>query len=626
MKKINFTNEQIEQLKIDPRVKYVDSNKLVFTLEFRIQLYDSIYPNLNACDVRNGLNAFGFDTSILPTGFCYSTSINFKKRKPCGASNKQMYDHNTIHKFDKSYDKVLLDSGYFVKIRKGIAPSNKLLDELRKSNEISIEEYLTKLGFDINKIGYHRIYRIAKLLGKTTSASTNSIFTDEQIAVLKANPYVEKITISHITLSNNFYNEAIYYKSLNINEIFRIFEINPDWISYSRKCNIYYKIQSHQYVKCDELKENYELLIKVEQNKYDILSNTINNNFNIIKPNIKTANPTNRKEICKLIDSFDYTSKFSYSKQKLLSLFGISKSSYYSILKNDNYGTYELRKQEEDEKDIAHIKEVIAYKDYPKGNRTIYMMLDRKNHHMSRNKIYRLCRKANLACLVRKHNKSRQAAQRLLKANCKPNLLKREFKLCKPGDVTLTDVSYLKCKDKTYYLSALKDACSGKVKLIVSDKNDLNLAMNTLKLLANTKTYKLFHSDQGILYLNDLFQNKLKELGYTQSMSKRGNCWDNAPQESFFGHMKDECDIKSCSSFDEITKMISDYEYYYNYERPQWNRNHMTPIEFEEYINAMSDDEYNKYLEIETKKYEKMMENAKIKAKKRIKDISIEEN
>lgn len=73
---------------------------------------------------------------------------------------------------------------------------------------------------------------------------------------------------------------------------------------------------------------------------------------------------------------------------------------------------------------------------------------------MSRNKIYRLCNKGNITCNVRKHSKSSQSAQSVLEANCKPNLLKRQFRLHKPGEVTLTDVSYMKCQGHTFYLSA----------------------------------------------------------------------------------------------------------------------------------------------------------------------------
>ena len=79
------------------------------------------------------------------------------------------------------------------------------------------------------------------------------------------------------------------------------------------------------------------------------------------------------------------------------------------------------------------------------------------------------------------------------------------------------------------------------------------------------------HSDQGVHYTSPKFQEKLKENNLSQSMSRRGNCWDNAPQESFFGHMKDEVDFKSCKTIDEVIKKVDDYIEYYNNYRYQWN-------------------------------------------------------
>ena len=73
--------------------------------------------------------------------------------------------------------------------------------------------------------------------------------------------------------------------------------------------------------------------------------------------------------------------------------------------------------------------------------------------------------------------------------------------------------------------------------------------------------------------------NKLKELGVTQSMSRKGNCLDNAPIESFFGHLKDDVDIKSCQTFEEVKSKVENYIYYYNNERSQWNLNKMTPAQ-----------------------------------------------
>lgn len=621
MKKIYFTTEQIEEARKDPIVKYIDQYSIRFKLEFRQQLYDYCYPKFNTSTIRDALNHFEFHIK-LNVQIYHHLANNFKTKRPCGAKNNDIYTHSLCFNPDKDYDKVLLDSGMFVTSRNGIAPSSKLLEEIYSTYpDISVEVFLTNHGFDTNKIGYQRIYNISKELENPTPRSL--AFTNEQIEVLKTNPYIKRVTKRQLSFNDNFYYEAQFYKNLHIDEILKIFEIDSSCINYSRKNNIHYSIKNNKITTPSPLTENIPLLIRVENRKSELLTKKIIDNSKGIIFKIKTTSCSNKKNICNLIKNIDCNSIYSDSRLKLLSLFGISKSSYYSILKNNKYGTYEGLMKLKDEQEIALIKKIIEYKGYPKGNRLIYMMLKRNNHHMSRNKIYRLCRKGNLICTVRKHNKSRQNAQRMLKDNCKPNILKRQFRLNKPGEVILTDVSYLKCSDKTYYLSALKDPSSGKIKLLVGPNNDLALGLNTLDLLGQANK-SIFHSDQGVLYLNPTFQEKLRKLGYIQSMSKRGNCWDNASQESFFGHMKDECKISSCSSLEEITKVINDYEYYYNYERPQWNRNQMTPIEFEAYLNNMNEDDYNKYNGKEKIIYLNMMDKSREKAIMRVKDITIE--
>ena len=259
------------------------------------------------------------------------------------------------------------------------------------------------------------------------------------------------------------------------------------------------------------------------------------------------------------------------------------------------------------------------YKGFRKGTRTIYMMLpDICGVHFGRNKILRLMRKYNCICAIRRERTELKANRELLKNSRKPNLLKRMFRLARPGEILLTDVSYLKYGlNRTEYLSCVKDAVSGRVvSHITSSGNGLNLVMDTIDTLDYSQD-AIFHSDQESLYFNDLFQDRLKKLGYSQSMSRRGNCWDNESQESFFGHMKDECDLSGCSTSEEVKEMIDDYVYYYNNERPQWTRNKMTPAEYEDYLNSLSDNEYSDYLQNEQEKYDKMMKKAREKALKR---------
>lgn len=118
----------------------------------------------------------------------------------------------------------------------------------------------------------------------------------------------------------------------------------------------------------------------------------------------------------------------------------------------------------------------------------------------------------------------------------------------------------------------------------MSNRLTLDLATDTLLKLKKNKRVKFangafIHSDQGSHYTSPTFQKHVKKLGLGQSMSRRGNCWDNAPQESFFGPFKDEAYIKQCNSLEELKREIKNYMTYYNNFRYQWNLKKMTPVE-----------------------------------------------
>ncbi|MFI3157152.1 MAG: IS3 family transposase, partial [Methylococcaceae bacterium] len=98
----------------------------------------------------------------------------------------------------------------------------------------------------------------------------------------------------------------------------------------------------------------------------------------------------------------------------------------------------------------------------------------------------------------------------------------------------------------------------------------------------------LLHSDQGFHYTNPLYVSELKKLEMVQSMSRKGNCIDNAPMESFFGHMKDDVDYKSCKTFQEVSLVIQEYITYYNNERYQWDLKKMTPVGYRNHLLGLS--------------------------------------
>ena len=85
-------------------------------------------------------------------------------------------------------------------------------------------------------------------------------------------------------------------------------------------------------------------------------------------------------------------------------------------------------------------------------------------------------------------------------------------------------------------------------------------------------------------YKSIKFIQLVKDSELRQSMSRRANCWDNAPQESFFGHMKDEIDISWCTTFDEIQQVITNWTDYYNNERYQWDLAKLAPTEYYQYL------------------------------------------
>ena len=171
------------------------------------------------------------------------------------------------------------------------------------------------------------------------------------------------------------------------------------------------------------------------------------------------------------------------------------------------------------------------------------------------------------------------------------NKVNRQFKTGIPYNILLTDITYLFYgNSKRCYLSTIKDSSTNEILAhYVSDNLRLNIVLNTLKKLTLNKTLKLhseaiLHSDQGVHYTSPKFQSIVKKLGLKQSMSRRGNCWDNAPQESFFGHFKDEVILNNCSTLEQVRNEIDDYMDYYNNDRYQWNLNKMTPVQYRNHL------------------------------------------
>jgi len=212
---------------------------------------------------------------------------------------------------------------------------------------------------------------------------------------------------------------------------------------------------------------------------------------------------------------------------------------------------------------------------------------------MNQKKISRLMHKYNLYCPIRKANPYRRMAKALKTDSVSPNLVNREFQEHGPGMILLTDITYLFYNNgNKAYLSVIKDGYTKQVLAYVASVSlEVDFVLDTVENLirdhgGNLRTDAIFHSDQGCHYTSISLRRLLQDKKLRQSMSRRGNCWDNAPQESFFGHMKDEIHLGYCDSFESLKAEIDDYMDYYNNDRYQWELAKLSPNQYAEYLST----------------------------------------
>ncbi len=199
-------------------------------------------------------------------------------------------------------------------------------------------------------------------------------------------------------------------------------------------------------------------------------------------------------------------------------------------------------------------------------------------------------RKYDLVCKIRRRNPYKNIAKKTKEHRTFENKLNRKFNQESPYKFFSTDITYLFYKGGLAYLSVVKDLASKEViSWELSRRIDMQLVLNTVEYMKKNENIKSFeniliHSDQGFHYTNPAYIHKIKNLGMIQSMSRKGNCVDNAPIESFFGHMKDDVDYRDCRSFEELKEVITKYMDYYNNERYQWDLLKMTPVQYRNHL------------------------------------------
>lgn len=283
------------------------------------------------------------------------------------------------------------------------------------------------------------------------------------------------------------------------------------------------------------------------------------------------------------MSKIQYNKKVKKSIKLLCEIANVSRSGYYKWLRYSGC-------LDKDYNDYLLIRQIFEKGKSKLGWRQIKMHLEAKhNIIMNHKKIKRIKIKYNLITRVRRKNPYKNIMKKSNEDRTFSNILNRNFKQTLPDKVFCTDITYLyygRCRKA--YLQVIKDIAT---KEIVSYELSNNCSMDfVLKSVDNLKRNNyiknetIIHSDQGVHYSNPHFIKKVKKLNLKQSMSRKGNCIDNSPIETFFGHFKDEVDYRKAKSFDELKKIVSEYMNYYNNERFQWELKKMTPAQYRNHL------------------------------------------
>ena len=279
---------------------------------------------------------------------------------------------------------------------------------------------------------------------------------------------------------------------------------------------------------------------------------------------------------------FNFQSKFKINN--LSKILWVSISWYYRHRKLIETNNIKIQRENWD---LELIKTLVLKYNQKYWYRMINMLLKSEyNLIMNHKKVLRIMLKYNLLSWVRKRNPYKNIAKATQEHRTCNNILARVFDWITPLSKLWTDISYLYYKWNRAYLSILKDMISWE---IVSHKLSSNLwlwfVLDTIEKAKNRlKNWNIIHSDQWFHYTNPNYQELLKKNWIIQSMSRRWNCLDNAPTESFFWHLKDEIDLSKCNNFKELEIIIENYIFHYNNERPQWNKKKMTPVQYRNHL------------------------------------------
>ncbi len=261
--------------------------------------------------------------------------------------------------------------------------------------------------------------------------------------------------------------------------------------------------------------------------------------------------------------------------QAMSSFLGVSRSGYYAWTKR-------MDRTDPDQEKLDWVKRVYLQNRQVYGYRRVTQALHRLGISLNHKTVYRLMQKLGLRSVARKR-KVYKSLDQLPRLHRYPNLLQRNFSASRPNQKWVTDITYIRTRQGTLYLSVIKDLYDGFiVSHSLSPNNSVALVTSTLRQALHSQqisTGLALHSDQGHQYCSHDYFLLTQEHWISASMSRPGNCLDNAAMENFFGHLKEEAIYRTqLQTFQQAQDLIEDYIHFYNYERIQL-KTKLTPFE-----------------------------------------------
>lgn len=278
-----------------------------------------------------------------------------------------------------------------------------------------------------------------------------------------------------------------------------------------------------------------------------------------------------------------YSNRFSVLR--MCQVLGVSTSGYYDWKKAP-----ETKRMKENRELLKVIKDIHDQSNKRYGSPKVYIELMKRGFSCGHNRVARIMRENGIKSKVIKKYRPRGKVIQISEAS--DNILNRQFSQNNVDQVWATDITYIKTLNGWVYLCVFIDLCSkAVVGWSIDNHMKTELVLDALEkacMKRRPQRNLLIHSDQGTQYGSDDFRQYLKYNNFKQSMSRRGNCWDNACVESFFKLLKvEELNDYKFNSLEEVKYIIFKYiEYFYNRKRIHSSIGYLAPLEYEKKLCA----------------------------------------